>query len=68
MAPNKRGGPPSKAVTSVITKDEIEARGSGTKESTDTYDSKRWVQCEIRVFFTGKRREIQLLPLLNGMT
>jgi hypothetical protein len=64
MAPNKRGGPPSRAVTSVISKEEIEARGSGTNESSDTYDSKRWVQCETRVFFTGKQTSTRKSSLL----
>lgn len=64
MAPNKRGvvkndsavlddPPPYDYASSVITKEEIEARGSGTKEAGDTYDRKRWLWSERRVFFTG---------------
>ena len=50
MAPNKRGGGLT-AATSVITKEEIEARGSGTREHGDTYTFSFW--CEVRVFLTG---------------
>lgn len=52
MAPNKRGAAAGTA-TSMISKREIEARGSGTKDDVDTYDSNRVIWSEIRVFFTG---------------
>lgn len=64
MAPNKRGGPPSFTVKaaadagtrpegSVISKEEVEARGSGTADTGDTYDSRVFIKSETRVFFTG---------------
>lgn len=37
----------------VISKEEVEARGSGTKEAGDTYDSARRWRSELRIFFTG---------------
>lgn len=51
MAPNKRGG--SLTATSVLTKEEIEARGAGTKEDRDTYHDSPFKMSETRVFFTG---------------
>lgn len=36
-----------------ISKAEIEARGTGTDECSDTYTTKRFWSCEYRVFFTG---------------
>jgi hypothetical protein len=49
MAPNKRGGPQS----SVLSEEEIAARGRGTpeEEGTDSYDGT--LAAEVRVFFTG---------------
>lgn len=41
--------------SSVITKEEVEARGSGTREGHDTYDPSRPLLSELRVFFTGVR-------------
>lgn len=38
---------------SVISKEEVEARGSGTKEARDVYDGRRPLRSELRVFFTG---------------
>jgi len=52
MAPNKRGAAAG-TTPSMISKREIEARGSGTKDDVDTYDSNRVIWSEIRVFFTG---------------
>lgn len=37
----------------MITKEEVEARGSGTREGHDTYDPRRPLLSELRVFFTG---------------
>ena len=51
MAPNKRGGGLS-TPTSVISKEEIEQRGSGTKEHGDTYTFS--FRGELRVFLTGR--------------
>jgi hypothetical protein len=60
MAPNKRGGPLSAsavqqelAESSVIAAQDIASRGTGTKETDDSYSSDRRLQCEARVFFTG---------------
>jgi hypothetical protein len=52
MAPNKRGGPR----TSVLSEEEIAARGRGTpeEEGSDSYDGT--LAAEARVFFTGGRR------------
>jgi len=49
MAPNKRGGPQG----SVLSHEEVAARGRGTpeEEGTDSYDG-TW-GAELRVFFTG---------------
>jgi len=38
---------------SVISKEEVEARGCGTEDDGDTYDSNRIFHCEKRVFYTG---------------
>lgn len=46
---------PNDFASSVITKEEVEARGSGTREGHDTYDSSRPLWSELRVFFTGGR-------------
>ena len=58
MAPNRRGAPPTQAaeVEGMISKAEVEARGSGTKEDRDSYDCSRPWQSELRVFFTGGPR------------
>lgn len=61
MAPNKRGQKPQEEngdgphdyASSVITKEEVEARGSGTREARDTYDAGRPLRSELRVFYTG---------------
>ncbi len=58
MAPNKRAGPatlvePRDIASSVISKEEVEARGSGTKDHGDTYDIKHFWHNEKRVFLTG---------------
>eukprot|EP00873_Tetraselmis_striata_P005069 jgi/Tetstr1/425333/TSEL_015782.t1 len=55
MAPNKRGGPlkSSPAEGGMISKEEVEARGTGTKEDQDTYDSSQFLFSEVRVCFTG---------------
>jgi adenosylcobinamide-GDP ribazoletransferase len=37
----------------MITKEEVEARGRGTRENSDSYDSKRFWKSEYRVFWTG---------------
>lgn len=49
MAPNKQGGPQG----SVLSEEEVAARGRGTaeEEGTDTYDGS--LAAEVRVFFTG---------------
>jgi hypothetical protein len=53
MAPNKRGGPPS---SSVLSEEEVAARGRGTAEAegTDSYDGSP--AAELRVFFSGACR------------
>ncbi|KAF5840143.1 hypothetical protein DUNSADRAFT_17627 [Dunaliella salina] len=51
MAPNARGSVGSNG--GVINSAEVEARGRGTKEDKDTYDRKRRLWSEYRVFFTG---------------
>jgi hypothetical protein len=53
MAPNKRGGPQRGTDCSVLSAEEIAARGSGTaeEEGTDSYDGS--LAAEVRVFFTG---------------
>jgi hypothetical protein len=64
MAPNKRGGSLSSANTqpeaiadgangSVITKEEIAARGAGTTEIGDSYDAQHRFRSELRVALTG---------------
>lgn len=40
----------------MITKEEVEARGSGTQEHGDTYDAstlRSRLRCELRVWWTG---------------
>ncbi len=44
---------PNDFASSVITKEEVEARGSGTQEARDSYDPSRPLLSELRVFFTG---------------
>lgn len=44
---------PQDYASSVITKEEVEARGSGTREAGDTYDPRRRALSELRVLFTG---------------
>ncbi|GBF88539.1 adenosylcobinamide-GDP ribazoletransferase [Raphidocelis subcapitata] len=53
MAPNKRGGPQRGTDSSVLSAEEIAARGCGTDEGegTDSYDGS--LAAEVRVFFTG---------------
>ena len=38
---------------SILSKEEIESRGSGTEDDVDTYDSQQFVRSEKRVFFTA---------------
>lgn len=63
MAPNKRGSRRVAAAddtqlreTSVITAEEIAARGRGTSETDDSYDTSRRLHSEKRVFFSGMHR------------
>ncbi|GFR39615.1 hypothetical protein Agub_g77 [Astrephomene gubernaculifera] len=44
---------PKDFASSVITKEEVEARGAGTDDCGDTYDPRRFWWSEYRVFFTG---------------
>ncbi|KXZ55222.1 hypothetical protein GPECTOR_3g364 [Gonium pectorale] len=44
---------PNDYASGVITKAEVEARGSGTDDHGDTYNSKQFWWSEYRVFFTG---------------
>ena len=41
------------ASAGMITKAEVEARGRGTRENTDSYDTKQFWKSEYRVFWTG---------------
>lgn len=72
MAPNKRGGPPSSATQkqiqqgSVISAEEVAARGSGTEEDRDTYGDRPFMQSEIRVMFTGEAPAAGNLSLLHA--
>ena len=50
---------PNDYASGMITKEEVEARGSGTNEARDTYDASRRGRCELRVLFTGARLEWQ---------
>lgn len=48
-----RAEPVDYASGGMITKEEVEARGKGTAEDSDTYSTRRLWSCEKRVFFTG---------------
>lgn len=60
MAPNKRGGPLSGAAAaaalapaSVVSAEEVAARGSGTREDRDSYDPQQLLASEARVWWTA---------------